>query len=90
MRVASPSATPHRGGRECSACRNEGFSGRTGLFEVLVLNDLLRDLIASGSQEKEIRREAAVTGMTTLMEDGLRKISTGVTTYEEVRRMVDE
>jgi type IV pilus assembly protein PilB len=90
MRVSAPSATPHRGGRECSACRNEGFSGRTGLFEVLVLNDPLRDLIASGLPEKELRREAAVTGMTTLMEDGLRKISTGVTTYEEVRRMVDE
>ncbi|MBI5198050.1 MAG: Flp pilus assembly complex ATPase component TadA [Nitrospirae bacterium] len=76
-------------GGDCPFCRNEGYAGRIGLFEVLPFTDALRDLVASGQAEGTIRIRSTQEGMTTLMMDGLRKIGTGQTTQEEVRRVVE-
>jgi type IV pilus assembly protein PilB len=73
----------------CSSCHYTGFSGRCGIFEVLTLSPKLRELIAGGTTEQEIRSVAAAFGMGTLEEDGLQKVKQGVTTKEEVIRVVE-
>jgi type IV pilus assembly protein PilB len=77
-------------GEGCVACRDLKFSGRAGLYEILIPDEGVRDLIASGAWEKALRQGAAGAGMRTLWEDGLGKIAAGWTTTEEVRRVVDE
>lgn len=73
----------------CAACHYIGFSGRCGIFEVFGLSTKLRELIAGGATEQEIRSMAAVFGMSTLQEDGLQKVEQGLTTTEEVIRVVE-
>ena len=71
-------------GRGCAACRQTGYSGRLGLYEMLVLDDFLRDKIAANPNVVEFRRLCVERGMTTLREDGFAKVRTGKTTVEEV------
>jgi type IV pilus assembly protein PilB len=73
----------------CAACHYSGFSGRCGIFEVLNLSAKLRELIAGGATEQEVRSVAAAFGMSTLEEDGLQKVKQGITTKEEVIRVVE-
>ena len=73
-------------GRGCVTCNNTGFKGRIGLFEYLVVNDQLRDLINRGASTDKIRDMAIRTGMHTLRTSGLEKVYSGVTTIEEVIR----
>jgi type II secretory ATPase GspE/PulE/Tfp pilus assembly ATPase PilB-like protein len=73
-------------GRGCPACRNTGYLGRTGLFEVLVLTDELRSMVAAGAPMAELRKTSLSDGMTTLWTDGMQKVADGVTTLEEVVR----
>ena len=76
-------------GQGCDACRQTGYSGRVGLYELLVLDDHLRDLIASNPNVTEFRRICCERGMVTLREDGFRKVSEGRTTVEEVLRVTE-
>ncbi len=71
-------------GRGCSNCNNTGYRGRVGLYEVMEINDELRELIIIGASAMELRRKAIEIGMITLRESGLRKIRDGITTIEEV------
>ena len=71
-------------GRGCSACRYSGYLGRTGLYEVLPLNEHIRSLIIRRASAGEIKREAILHGMATLRQDGWRKVLAGMTTIEEV------
>jgi type IV pilus assembly protein PilB len=71
-------------GAGCPACRQTGYSGRLGLYELLVLDDFLRDKIASSPNVVEFRRLCVERGMTTLREDGFAKVKAGKTTVEEV------
>ena len=71
-------------GRGCPACRQTGYSGRVGLYELLVLDDFLRDKIASSPNVVEFRRLCVERGMSTLREDGFSKVKAGKTTVEEV------
>ncbi len=71
-------------GRGCPACRQTGYSGRVGLYEMLVLDDFLRDKIASSPNVVEFRRLCVERGMSTLREDGFSKVKAGKTTVEEV------
>lgn len=77
-------------GRGCDACLHTGYRGRTGIFEFLVLDDVLRGLILQTSDAATIRKAAMERGMKTLREDGLEKVKQGVTTVEEVLRVTGE
>ncbi|MGQ0636715.1 MAG: GspE/PulE family protein [Planctomycetaceae bacterium] len=73
-------------GRGCQRCNNTGYKGRCGLFELMDINDDMRDLITSDASIDEMRNLARAQGMTTLRESGLKQIFDGVTTIDEVVR----
>jgi type IV pilus assembly protein PilB len=73
-------------GKGCDQCNNTGFRGRTGLFEIMVMNDELRDLIMNHASTSVLRDAAKRAGMKTLRENGLSVIYDGITTIEEVVR----
>jgi len=72
----------------CPECRGYGFRGRTALFELLEVDDRMRELIARGATTAELREAAIQSGMTTLLADGLTKATQGITTVEEVLRVL--
>ena len=71
-------------GKGCAACRRTGFSGRTGVYEVMEVSKKIQQTIESRSPDSAIRRVSRAEGMTTLIEDALAKIEAGRTTPEEV------
>jgi type IV pilus assembly protein PilB len=73
-------------GRGCENCKNTGYRGRIGLFEVLLFSDEIRDMILSGASSIELKRRAIEEGMVTLRNGGLQKVRDGITTLEEVLR----
>jgi type IV pilus assembly protein PilB len=73
-------------GKGCSTCNNTGYKGRIGLYEVMEVNDEIRELILIGASSLELRKKAIEDGMITLRESGLHKIRNGLTTLEEVVR----
>ena len=84
-RIAGPVETFYRG-VGCSKCRNTGFSGRIGAYELLIPNDAIRDRIAGGAAINELWTLAEEAGITTLRKDGMAKVKAGITTVEEVFR----
>jgi general secretion pathway protein E len=76
-------------GRGCDACRQTGYRGRTGLFELFVVTDALKHAISQREPEATVRALARGEGMRTLREDGWAKVQAGVTTVEEVMRVTD-
>jgi len=74
-------------GKGCKICRNSGYAGRVGLFEVLEITPEIRKLITGKSDADVIARAAIVEGMKTMLDDGLAKILSGETTVEEVLRV---
>jgi len=74
-------------GRGCNHCGHSGYRGRLGIFELMTMNSKIRELAFQGAPTQEIRREAIKNGMTTLYEDGIRKVLEGITTIEEVFRV---
>ena len=76
-----------RKGRGCSKCKQTGYSGRVGVFELLVLNELVRDAILEQKTSYEIRKISIEhSGLITLLEDGLVKAAAGITSIEEILR----
>ena len=73
----------------CDRCRKTGYSGRIGIYEMLVVDDQLRDIIARNPNVAEFRRLCIERGMVTLRADGLRKVAKGVTTVQEVLRVTE-
>jgi len=73
-------------GRGCERCRNTGYHGRIGIFEVLKMNDRLRELVVTRPPTSAIRAMAMEHGMNTLWDDGIDKVKSGVTTIDEVMR----
>ncbi len=73
-------------GRGCDVCGRTGFKGRVGLYEVMVVDDEIKELILLGSSGLELRRKAIERGMVSLRQSGLRKVRDGLTTIEEVLR----
>ena len=71
----------------CTKCRDRGYAGRIGLYEVLPPDDEIRDAISAQANLNEIRALAAKTGVRTVLEDGLYKVNEGLTTIEEVFRV---
>ena len=76
-------------GKGCPRCRETGYSGRVGLYELLLLDDHLRDAIARNPNVTEFRRMCIERGMVTLREDGFQKVAAGSTTVEEVLRVTE-
>ena len=74
----------------CSFCHDIGYSGRSGIFEILVIDKEIRRLIAEGAPENRITEVAKEHGKKTLFEDGLEKVLAGITTYEELKRVTEE
>jgi type IV pilus assembly protein PilB len=73
-------------GRGCAICSNTGFKGRAGLYEVMEVDDEIRELVLVGASAVELKRKAIEQGMITLRRSGLIKVAAGITTLEEVAR----
>jgi type IV pilus assembly protein PilB len=73
-------------GKGCSICNKGGYKGRTGLYEVMEINDEMRELILVGASALELKKKAIEMGMITLRRSGLIKAALGQTTMEEVLR----
>ncbi|HEY0156185.1 MAG TPA: GspE/PulE family protein [Thermoanaerobaculia bacterium] len=74
-------------GAGCIRCRNTGYYGRTGIFEILPIDNAIRDLIERGEDFLKIKDMAIKRGMRTLRQSALRKLAEGVTSFEEVVRV---
>ena len=70
----------------CDKCSNTGYKGRVGLFEVMEIDDEIREMIMIGASTSELRQKAKEKGMMTLRQSGLEKIKQGITSIEEVLR----
>src|SRR6266702_1992545 len=77
-------------GRGCSACRHTGYRGRTGIFELLVVTDDVRQQLLKVPNPSALRELAVAQGMVTLRRDGWSKVQAGITTVEEVLRVTDQ
>ena len=77
-------------GRGCEACMQSGYRGRTGIFELLVMDNDIRHLLTSGADSVKMKDMAVRNGMATLFEDGLLKVKNGMTTLNEVLRVTQE
>jgi len=73
-------------GRGCERCNNTGYKGRVALYEVMEIDDEVRELILSGASAVELRGKAIENGMISLRGSGLQKIRDGITTIDEVVR----
>jgi len=73
-------------GKGCRACRQTGFRGRTGIYELMLTGDSIREMCVQRLNASAIRNQALKEGMLTLRQDGWRKVLAGITTIEEVAR----
>jgi len=85
--ILNESLFPIYGPTGCAACGWNGFKGRTGIYELLPVDDHLRKLIHDQASEANIAKTARKAGMLTLREDGLRWVNEGVTSLDEVLRV---
>jgi type IV pilus assembly protein PilB len=76
-------------GRGCAACRDTGYRGRIGLFELLTLSDEIKQAVSREMPLGRLRDAARDEGMETLREDGWAKVQAGITTVEEVLRVTE-
>ena len=74
----------------CNACRQTGYKGRTGIHELFVLDEPMRNAINAGKDSNELFALASRAGMLSLYEDGLRKVASGMTTLDEVARVTQD
>jgi general secretion pathway protein E len=77
-------------GRGCSACLQTGYMGRVGIFEFMILDDDLKNLILKTTDSNTIKRKAIEKGMITIRQDGAQKVLEGTTTIEEVFRVTQQ
>ncbi|EMI55007.1 GspE/PulE family protein [Rhodopirellula sallentina] len=77
-------------GRGCTYCGRSGYRGRIGIYELMLINGKLRELMFKGGTTKQVRQEAIANGMSTLYADGMLKVIRGVTTFEEVYRVAKQ
>ena len=73
-------------GKGCANCNKKGYRGRQGIFELMLVNSKIRELIFKNVSAVEIRKQAMTQGMKTLYVDGMYKVMKGVTSLEEVYR----
>ncbi len=67
----------------CKECYDTGYKGRIGIFELMEMNSTLREMVFRKEPAIKLREQAMASGMTSLIQDGVRKILQGITTIEE-------
>ncbi|MFH1577453.1 MAG: GspE/PulE family protein [Candidatus Omnitrophota bacterium] len=77
-------------GRGCQVCKGTGYRGRTGLYELMVIDDEMREMIIASASTVALRKKAREKGMRTLREDGIEKAVAGKASIEEVARVCEE
>ena len=77
-------------GKGCQACSDTGYKGRIGIYELMIIDDEIRNLIIAKTSAEEIRKEALKKGMIPLKTDGIEKVRSGTTSIEEVLRVTEE
>jgi len=75
-------------GKGCEQCNNSGYRGRTGIYELFIMNEDFRQFISTSYKESDLLEMARANGMRTLIEDGIEKVRQGVTTLEELLRVI--
>lgn len=85
-----PTSGNWRRGRGCRRCGDTGYRGRTGIFEILMVSDEIREAIKNNADTQQVRAIARREGMETLMEHGLSRVRAGETTLEELARVARE
>ena len=73
----------------CSVCDSAGYKGRTAIVEILHINDYMKKLISQKTSAHEIHKAAVATGYKTLADDACRRVIEGVTSLDEITRVVD-
>jgi len=71
-------------GKGCPICHQTGYKGRVGIYEIIIMNDALRNALSQDLSEYEVKRLAVEQGMITMTQDGFLKAIDGITTIEEV------
>jgi type II secretory ATPase GspE/PulE/Tfp pilus assembly ATPase PilB-like protein len=89
LRIASTDVTFYHG-EGCPSCKNTGYQGRVGLYELMETNEAIRSLIVAKAASSSLKTAAIKTGFRTLREEGLRKAAAGLTTLEEVLRVTQD
>lgn len=74
----------------CEECNNKGYSGRTGIYELLVVDDEIRHAVTSGGDAGQVKKIAVAKGLLTLRDDGLRKAMAGETSLDEILRVTQD
>jgi type IV pilus assembly protein PilB len=74
-------------GRGCAHCQKSGYKGRLGIFELMVMNNKIRELAFQGAPTTKIRQAAVSQGMNVMFQDGVQKVLRGITTFDEVFRV---
>jgi len=77
-------------GAGCSECHKSGYSGRVGIYEVMEVSDNIRKMIIQKTSLDDLEKVAVKEGMVTMLQDGINKVSSGLTTIDEVIRVVRE
>ncbi|MCU0666007.1 MAG: Flp pilus assembly complex ATPase component TadA [Candidatus Omnitrophica bacterium] len=77
-------------GKGCDQCRFTGYRGRTGIHEILVVDEVIREMIINRASSQQIKQKAVEKGMRTLRDDGLKKVLMGITTYSEIIRVTQQ
>ena len=76
-------------GEGCKVCKNTGYKGRTGVFELLLVDEEIRKMITDKKSAQEIKKYAVLKGMRTLYEDGMIKVAQGLTSLDEIMRVTE-
>jgi type IV pilus assembly protein PilB len=83
-----PDSTIFRG-KGCDRCRKTGYSGRLGVYELMVMDDVLRDMVTANPDVIQLRKRCRERGLVTLREDGFRKVIKGLTSVDEILRVTE-
>jgi type IV pilus assembly protein PilB len=76
-------------GKGCDRCRKTGYAGRLGIYELMVMDDAMRDIVTSNPDVNQLRKLARERGLVSLREDGLKKVIKGLTTVDEILRVTE-
>jgi len=77
-------------GKGCDKCRKTGYGGRLGIYELLIMDDQLRDMVTANPDVIQLRRKCREKGLVTLREDGFNKVRAGLTTIDEILRVTEK
>ncbi|HLL89421.1 MAG TPA: GspE/PulE family protein, partial [Tepidisphaeraceae bacterium] len=76
-------------GKGCDRCRKTGYAGRLGIYEMMVMDDALRDIVTANPDVNQLRKLCRERGLVTLREDGFQKVMKGLTTVDEILRVTE-